>query len=430
MTVKTRNARYTAAYWQEDNVNTTGLPTKQSVSKTHTLSRTRTGVSVPNWLLKIRSHASATSALSGTYDTMDSTGLADFTFRYRGYTPSMPSECIEKVTGDIPAYNLWTPTMAFNWPSDADARALQKFLGNVRKLQTEVSSLTFLGELRPTLAMLRMPAKGIWDLCWDYYRALKKRKRMNPNKWLDYAPGLWLEYSFGWKPLMMDIADAFSALNNLLKGDRVTVVKGAKSSSKLTYDTIDSYSPGQGFYTPHLWYVRRSWTLEDEYVRYRGAVRTRAATTFKDAAARWGFTPSDFVPTLWELLPWSFLVDYFVTIGDALDAYYADQRTLVWVCKTVRRRGRNIVSLIPNIQLTESKVPLGKVINTSGSSGSAVWERRTILRSDQTGTVLAPSVSLIYNGPKWGQYANISALFGQFCSNLHTQNMERVNWRR
>jgi len=73
--------------------------------------------------------------------------------------------------------------------------------------------------------------------------------------------------------------------------------------------------------------------------------------------------------------------------------------------------------------------PKDSFIAATGESGLAFYERRTVHRMDFTGVLLTPQVNILYEGPKWGQIANMSALFGQFCSNLHTQTPAKHNYR-
>jgi hypothetical protein len=52
----------------------------------------------------------------------------------------------------------------------------------------------------------------------------------------------------------------------------------------------------------------------------------------------WGFSPDNFVPTIYNLIPWSFLVDYFSNIGDVIDAMSIRNVGLAWGCKTTRQQ--------------------------------------------------------------------------------------------
>jgi hypothetical protein len=49
-----------------------------------------------------------------------------------------------------------------------------------------------------------------------------------------------------------------------------------------------------------------------------------------------GFDWSNFVPTLWEILPWSFAIDYFTNIGDVLSAWSFPLSAITWAQSTLR----------------------------------------------------------------------------------------------
>jgi hypothetical protein len=50
-----------------------------------------------------------------------------------------------------------------------------------------------------------------------------------------------------------------------------------------------------------------------------------------------GSTIPDFIPTLWELMPWSFLIDYFSNVGKCLNTRAFSQLvTTNWMCQSVK----------------------------------------------------------------------------------------------
>jgi hypothetical protein len=52
-----------------------------------------------------------------------------------------------------------------------------------------------------------------------------------------------------------------------------------------------------------------------------GEIRNDLSMVLRD----FGIHPlQDFVPTVWELMPWSFLVDYFSNVGDVLSGCFVD----------------------------------------------------------------------------------------------------------
>lgn len=427
MTTKRNDIYVTARYfarrkgWQD---------TSKLYSKSVLLSRSRTGTSVEHWKDKIRQHQDASSALSGTYQSLEDTAASmQCVYRVDGtgaLSATGKNRVTETVNGYLSSYlgNFRTPSFA--WSSVADGRARNKFLSNVRKEQTKMQGAVFLKEIDQTWHMLHRPASALWQHIGAYYAALKRAKRRSPLGWYTAIPSLWLEYSFGWRPLMMDIDDAFDALNSLTELDSVHRVTGSGKDERLVEQTT-----GSNTYQPEcarLAYKWRAASTEQETVKYVGGVRFQATTTFADKAAQWGFTPAEFLPSAWEILPWSFLVDYFVTIGDYLDASFANTSNIVWCVKTSRKMTERKLVLTPDRSNTQSLCGVGYV-SSYGQTSVSKYRWRTVSRQVVNGNSITPALYVKWSGPTSGQFANISALFGQASTNLHSQRYSGKTYR-
>lgn len=438
MATKDRSRKISSRYFSFNSYNGqfNALSPYLVLSATQNFVRLRDGVSVPKWQEKIKNHEDATSNFNGTYDTLDIIGDVSGVFKYTcdstGFpTPHGPKVVEERLTGSfIGTKALANPYYGSGFVGNADGRASNKFLSEVRATQSQFSAPTFLGELRETQRMLRRPAAALWENLLGYEAGLKKAKRRNPKRWIYSIPDLWLEHSFGWRPLMMDIEDAWNTLLTFLDQEHVKHISKAGVDNRHVDDTYQQATPnGLSFAQVTGRRIRR----EEAIVRYRGDVVVQAATTFADKAARWGFNPSEFVATAWELLPWSFLVDYFTTIGDFIDASGARTSSLKWVCKTVRKKSRDYWVLSYDPIATTSglnanfKASIVANASLSKSPAQAIFERRSITRT--SGTVPLPDLSIRWEGPKWGQIANMAALLGSFNANLHFQTPSRRNYR-
>jgi hypothetical protein len=65
---------------------------------------------------------------------------------------------------------------------------------------------------------------------------------------------------------------------------------------------------------------------------YKGLLR--ASTDFQSWDHKdLGFTLSEFVPTVWELIPYSFLVDYFTNFGEVVSAVSYPRSNFRWIMK-------------------------------------------------------------------------------------------------
>lgn len=420
---KNTTVRYSARYWARSEWN--GYPVGVPRAKLQSLVRTRTGASVPHWKDKIKAAQDATSSLDGTWTSLSSVPGFFFTrFRYdpvNGFSQKATHEYVDEIKGFTAAYNVSVPTPDFTWTSVADGRARNKFLSEVRKEQTQMQSLVFLKELKQTWTMLHRPAEALWNLSESYYSALYQRKRrLGPKRWWTALPSMWLEYSFGWRPLMMDIDNAWDALNRLTEREYVKRVTGSGSDHSLR-----SQQSGDrlldGIICPKISSIYTNRKIEQVTVRYLGGVRYRALTTFADKSAAWGFNPEEFIPSAWEILPWSFLIDYFTSIGDYLDATFAQNTNLAWALKTTRLK--TVQQRIDDVDVPGSKALVGNgYVSAGGQPAVAEVKRVSVQRRAVAPGSITPALYVKWNGPSLGQWANVSALFGQACANLQPQS--------
>jgi hypothetical protein len=86
-----------------------------------------------------------------------------------------------------------------------------------------------------------------------------------------------------------------------------------------------------------------------------------------------GLLPKNFLPTAWELIPYSFLVDYFTNISTIIDAWSFINGNLAWAYKTERSEIRT-----HNKFAGLSVDSPGKI--ASFNVGDTVWVERTVQR--------------------------------------------------
>lgn len=135
------------------------------------------------------------------------------------------------------------------------------------------------------------------------YRSRKARQHLHPQKGLAEN---WLELQYGWKPLLNDVHGSIRSIKQFLANDRtVRQVRGsARTKTTATFNV----------------------TKGVDVVGY-GDTSTISATKFglrytvddrlKSFAAQTGFTNP--VNLAWEILPFSFVADWFIPIGPYLE---------------------------------------------------------------------------------------------------------------
>lgn len=414
-----------------------GYTSGSAYSTSEQITRQIIGNRLPNWKYVIAIGENATTNLTGTWRTVDwPDSRLDITrfafdanlgkFRWKEF----------HMNGARPSYhfaNGWKSWVPFAF-DNADAKASNNFLKKIRSAQVNVSGPTFLGELRESLQMIRKPAAGLQDLIGHYLGDVKRKKNARGRGkgsgkdpatgkpyWYKDLGSLWLEYAFGWVPLMSDVKDGISAYNKLIDKTRSIAITGA-GKDFYRYSEPDSFVHGAG---GQAWsrFILRPVHEQTHVVRFRGRVTALAATTVQDRFARFGFKPEEFIPTAWELLPWSFLIDYFASIGDFIEGTVTDTSKCTYVNKSDIKWIRSIYTSVPDTSALSGSY---SAWTYNLSSSPLVKEEKTISRSPSG----IPSPSIVFRMPtSLGKLTNMLALFAQVSSSLHPQQFKSRNFR-
>lgn len=113
----------------------------------------------------------------------------------------------------------------------------------------------------------------------------------------------WLELSYGWAPLYGDIASACKVLTGPMPMGFIS----ARSSKASLRKTLWSGNPAT------------RWQYIDYAPQITCGARVWLSNPNTNLAGRMGFLNP--VNTAWELLPWSFLVDHFLDVGNYLRSF-------------------------------------------------------------------------------------------------------------
>jgi hypothetical protein len=390
------------------------------------LTRTRTGESVKDYKSIIARQGNATSNMTGIFDSVDLSSargvwLSQF-LNFNLADPPPNDVYYVRADGDFgPQFTQDSPTLGLGVATN---RAAISFLKNARQIQSTFSSPIFLGELRETLRMIRSPAQGLRNLLGGYLTQVKKSKKSNPKGWKKNLGGTWLEGMFGWAPLARDITDGYKAYSDLVKsrdneqrpvsgyGIEELLVPGRTSYNTLSYVGSGGFIP---FYTTRI-------TKDKAFVKYRGMVVRRVDATLRDKLGRVGFNAEEFIPTAWELLPWSFLVDYFTNIGDVLTANAFNRAELAWTAGvTVQTRTSRLQSWTTTQIMKDFH---GKYFVSFTGEPLQVTQTRRVVNRSKALTVATPTISLELPG-RPAQWANMTALFA-VANSIHPQSRRRL----
>lgn len=294
------------------------------------------------------------------------------------------------------------PTGSLSDPSSlsevqANNMALEQHVKKVRRLQTSFQGGTFVGELAKTIALIKNPASAIRRGIAKHQRWLHRNRRrykpLSDAEKLRIVTDTWLELQFGIRPLVKDVDDAIDAIIDHSPFDD-TYWKAVRSVGEHT--ETSSSRAAVGFTTPN--YSAEFVKKDTVSVRYISSVDVGTMSVF--SPRRVGFAPTNWVPTLWELMPWSFLIDYFTNVGDIVSAASLARSSIVWTVKTVRKS-----SSIEAIGWRPEMPDDGwnyYVVPTQQTPGECFVERKIVSRSTYDGDFVPRlEFSLPGMGLKW-----------------------------
>jgi hypothetical protein len=311
--------------------------------------------------------------------------------------------------------------------------ALSKLYDAIRQEQSSMAGLTFLGELRETIRMIRNPAEALRRATLEVmeaYGSLSRRQKRQTRAALMRAradvaaskaatrgiSGSILELNFGVKPLVSDIADIATTAYDLINGrNRQATRLYGKASEE--FEPIEGgglvrLSGGLGLCVNHL-----STTVDKIDVQWLcGYDHTLDGPSGVLRALRaYGIKGEEIPLTLWELFPFSFLADYFLNIGKVLEALCTCTSQVTWMCKTVRHT-RMISEWQHFVYSSPSDLQeLDRIDHYKWPLGKCELERKAVRRTKPYALEIPPLYSHLpgENSVKW---LNIAALCAQFAA--------------
>lgn len=292
--------------------------------------------------------------------------------------------------------------------SEADSAARTDLVKRANAKVRGFQGLTFLGELRETLSMIRNPANALISKIAKHSelidRKVRKLRRGEP-KWREVVAGGWLEASFGWSPLVSDLHDGLQAITRWDDPRRrLWFVYGIGGREQLNQPiSVENIRVGPLDADIGIFEDTRC------TVKYRAALQWNPSS--RVGFRYWGVSLSDVLPTAWELVPWSFLIDYFSNVGDIIEGLSFNTGMLKWVDRGVERviTRKSLLSSY-TLNSTFYGVPeKDKITSSNVTSESLDLCRRHVRREEILGFSSIPNFS--FEVPGMGKKAiNMAAL--------------------
>lgn len=328
------------------------------------------------WREKVASHKDATGAMTATQSWVDAKPVEGNYF----FIPTKKNYgCYGHFAASTRLYFVNRDVDLFNNIRDL---AVARMFHNARSVMTGFQTGQFTGELRETINLLRRPLSGIRELTDRAYERARrtglgpfgfKANRKNLGK---AAADTWLEWSFGAKPLFGDIA----AIAELLQRP-MHVYKRVSGRAELFVSPVYHGEVEQAFSSV------RSRTYARERMYYSAIARGEVGFSKTGANSRalkdFGLTFGDFVPTVYQLLPYTWLLDYFVNLGDIVEASASGTVPFTWNNVTTRYIGVR--------ELTYRLIDYNVNLVLRGSEpGSVSLKRKYVQRTTYVGSGVPP----------------------------------------
>lgn len=164
----------------------------------------------------------------------------------------------------------------------------------------------FLGEFAQTARMLTNPLKESIKLTRDL---LKVKGKASIKDFGD----LWLQYRFGILPFISDMSEISKLLSEQTEERVRERFRFYGKASKSITEKYESSSPG--FIATAHGYTDKIYDAET-IIRFGMQTNLIDSTSTLQSRALSTLDLTKVLPAAWELVPWSFLIDYFVNIGD------------------------------------------------------------------------------------------------------------------
>lgn len=199
---------------------------------------------------------------------------------------------------------------------------------------------TNLGELPEVISLLaamkrRLAASAV-DTIREYLRRNRNRPiQQNIRELLTDFSNIWLEYRYGWRPLVSSIQDLNAAIQRVRVGELRIAVGQAEAR---TSEAHPSFSYAQQPYGGNNVFRQNTTVTRETTTRYGASCAILVSPVDHSFSA-------SLTATIWELIPFSFIVDWVASVGDWCRALSVDTQfpTKTTMCVSTLRTAKATV---------------------------------------------------------------------------------------
>lgn len=179
----------------------------------------------------------------------------------------------------------------------------------------DLLALVSFAEAGETMVMIRSIFTRLFRTIMGVYNSAKK---LNPLVTFDLLSDVWMEYRYGWRPLIADAENLYNAVTRIqpygIQSSYGTSKDEALREEPIFIDTVD-------YLDPKGW----TWSYEVRLLQ-QSNLRSKSGFNFlhtessrnDDWLAILGLDLESLLSTAWDLIPFSFVVDMFINVSSLL----------------------------------------------------------------------------------------------------------------
>lgn len=258
--------------------------------------------------------------------------------------------------------------------------SINKALAKLNKPDLDVGLL--LGEFTETLEMLRHPLSSLYPLITDLRKQARSRHRQKPSQpFSKILSSVWLENCYGIQPFLKDIQDIKEFWDKGIEHERGVLRRHAAStmreSAAQVSRTADTYY-SQVTYSANTYASKRVTT--HIYFKYNDWAREYERLT------SFGVNPFQLLDVAYAIMPYSFVVNWFLDIGSWLKAIQPrPQLDILGGCTTIKElQSKSIETFM--IRMTNPATSWVPCVSRYD------WETSKLTRVLQTSWAAPPSI--------------------------------------